>query len=89
MTPGQVSTVWQYYRNVSFSINGQLNPAQNPYNIITVSPGQHSFATTPLNQDVYFPPGESESSIGAFNLTWRMVSIELTPEAAAKRATQY
>ncbi|NET00840.1 MAG: hypothetical protein F6K61_09755 [Sphaerospermopsis sp. SIO1G1] len=63
---GNVSTVWQYYRSTTVKIGG------SPFEIKTITPGQPSFATTSLNKDVNIPSG---SSIQAYNLTWRLVSI--------------
>ncbi|MEM8962030.1 MAG: hypothetical protein AAGD38_11150 [Acidobacteriota bacterium] len=65
--------VWQYYRTVTGSIGG----AGQSYEIKIITPGQPSFAVTGVTQDLKVPPN---FEIGAINLTWRIVQIQLSPE---------
>lgn len=72
---GDVVAVWQYYRTVT------IGGPSGPYEVKLITPGQPSFATTRLNQDLTIPSGYT---IGAYNLTWRLVKIEMTPEKQAQ-----
>ena len=73
---GSVANVWQYYRSVTGSINGTV------CEIKIISPGQPKFNETALNQNLVVPAG---FNISTYNLTWRLVRLQLTPEAQAKR----
>lgn len=75
MGPGG-GTVWQYYRSVTGAING------TNCEIKTISKGQPKFAATALNKDLNVPSG---FDIATYNLTWRLVRIQMTPEAVSKR----
>lgn len=70
---GPISLVWQYYRSVTVGNGG------TPFEVKTITPGfgQPSYTETPLDQNAIVPPGYE---VGAYNLTWRLVKIELTPE---------
>lgn len=70
------SLIWQYYRSVTGSIGG----TGDPYEIKLITPGQPSFATTAISQDLSVP---SNFDIGAFNLTWRILQLQLDPERQA------
>lgn len=72
---GGVSLVWQYYRSVTGTIDGA------PYEIKIITPGQPSFATTPLNTNLSVP---SSFQLATYNLTWRLLRIELTPETQSR-----
>ena len=74
---GNTALVWQYYRSVTVPIGG------TNYEVKIISPGQPKFSVTPLNQDLIVPPGSSSDI--CFNLTWRLVQIQLTPEALQAR----
>jgi hypothetical protein len=70
--------VWQYYRSVSGVIDGAR------CEIKLVSGGQPSFATQPLNaNDVDFGTLPSKFEIINYNLTWRLVQLQLSPEKKA------
>lgn len=73
--------VWQYYRSVTGTIDGTV------CEIKFLQRGQPSFATTPLNYyDPYFGAIPEGFEIHTYNLTWRLVQIELNPENQAKFA---
>ncbi|MDG5495130.1 hypothetical protein [Niveispirillum sp. BGYR6] len=74
---GKTSLVWQYYRSVTVPING------TNFEIKIISPGQPPFAQQPLNADLILPPGSSSDI--CYNLTWRLVQIQVAPEALKKR----
>lgn len=74
---GNTALVWQYYRSVTVPISGQN------YEIKLITPGQPAFSTTPLNTNLILPPGSSDDI--CFNLTWRLIQIQLTPQALQAR----
>lgn len=68
---GPISLVWQYYRTVTVDLGGNI------FEIKTNTPGQRSYADVALNEDVAVPDG---ANILSYNLTWRLVKIEMSPE---------
>jgi hypothetical protein len=72
---------WQYYRSVS----GKFPGDDTLYEIKIANPTftQPPYNQTPLNAGIQVPSG---FSIFNFNLTWRLLRLQLSPEAAAKRA---
>lgn len=76
---GNTSLVWQYYRSVTGTIDG------NVCELKLFNDGQPSFATTALDNNYSFfgslPPN---FKISTYNLTWRMVQIQMSPENQAK-----
>jgi hypothetical protein len=76
---GPKSLVWQYYRSVTGTMNGSV------CEIKLISQGQPSFATTPLNfYDPFFGQIPEGFVINTYNLTWRLVQIQMSPENQAK-----
>ena len=78
---GKLGTVWQYYRSATGSIDGG-----SPFEVKLLSRGQPSFAALPLN---YNDPSLGSSlpdgfEVGAWNLTWRLVQIQMSPERQAQ-----
>ncbi|MEM8711460.1 MAG: hypothetical protein AAGG01_10945 [Planctomycetota bacterium] len=71
---GPISLVWQYYRSVTVSDSDGKS-----FEVKTITPGyaQPSYAVTPLNQNACIPSG---TEVGAYNLTWRLLKIEMQPE---------
>lgn len=75
---GDTSLVWQYYRSVTGSIDGSV------CEIKLLSQGQPSFATTPLDyNDSFFGSLPANFQISTYNLTWRLVQIQMSPEKQA------
>ncbi|MFC4632593.1 hypothetical protein ACFO3O_01665 [Dokdonia ponticola] len=75
---GDTSLVWQYYRSVTGSIDGSV------CEIKLLSQGQPSFATTPLDyNDSFFGSLPANFQISTYNLTWRLVEIQMSPEKQA------
>ena len=78
---GNLGLVWQYYRSVTGSVGGGA-----PFEVKLLSRGQPSFA----NQSMNFNDPTLGSSVpdgfvaGAYNLTWRLVQIQMTPQTQAK-----
>jgi hypothetical protein len=78
-TIGPTSLVWQYYRSVTGSIDGTV------CEIKLIDDGQESFATQPMNAyDPRFGAVPSAFRISTYNLTWRLVQIQMSPENQAK-----
>lgn len=76
---GNTSLIWQSYRSVTGSINGSV------CEIKLITKGQPSFATTALNYyDPFFGQVPEGFNISTYNLTWRMVQIQMSPENQAK-----
>jgi len=75
-----VSTVWQYYRSAVYELEGQQ------IEVRAVTPGQPPYYETRLNEGIPTIPG---GEIKSYNLTWRLVSIELTPEAFQRRYRRF
>jgi hypothetical protein len=74
----KTSLIWQYYRSVTGTINGSV------CEIKLITQGQPSFATTPLNTyDPYFGQIPEGFIINTYNLTWRLVQIQMSPENQA------
>ncbi|MEL6477451.1 MAG: hypothetical protein AAFR17_08995 [Pseudomonadota bacterium] len=69
---GDIARIWQYYREVVVEKDGEEYP------IRIRSKGQPPFSMQPLNKDEKVPPG---FAIKRYNLVWRLVRLELTPEA--------
>jgi hypothetical protein len=70
-----IARVLQYYRSVKGLIEGV------PVDLVIPTVGQPSFATTPLNAGFNPPPSFQPL---AYNLTWRLVQIQLDDESRAK-----
>ena len=71
---GNPSLIWQYYRSVTGSIDGTV------CEIKLISGGQDSFAVRPMNAyDPYFGAVPANFQISTYNLTWRLVQIQMTP----------
>ena len=78
-THGDKSLVWQYYRSATGSVDGSVCEMK------LFSKGQPSFATTALNMnDPFFGQFPSSFQLSTYNLTWRLVQIEITPEKQAE-----
>ena len=76
---GPTSLVWQYYRSVTGSIDGTV------CEIKLIDDGQESFATQPMNAyDPRFGAVPPSFQISTYNLTWRLVQIQMSPENQAK-----
>ncbi|WP_405205535.1 hypothetical protein [Aquimarina sp. LLG6339-5] len=76
---GNTSLVWQYYRSVTGSIDGSVSE------IKLITKGQPSFATTALDtNDPFFGSIPANFKISTYNLTWRLVQIQMAPEKQAK-----
>jgi hypothetical protein len=69
---GPTSMVLQFYRSVTGKIDGV------PVELFITPKGQPSYATTALNADLVTPPSFQPE---AFNLTWRLVQIQLDDES--------
>ncbi|AGC77858.1 hypothetical protein LX97_01966 [Nonlabens dokdonensis] len=73
------SLVWQYYRSATGSVNGAVCELK------LFSQGQPSFANTPLNMnDPFFGRFPDSFQLSTYNLTWRLVQIQMTPEKQAE-----
>jgi hypothetical protein len=78
---GNTSLVWQYYRSVTGTIDGAT------CEIKLITNGQPSFALLQLNDfDPFFGSIPSNFKIDTYNLTWRLVQIQLAPESVASFA---
>jgi hypothetical protein len=76
---GPTSLIWQYYRSVTGTINGSV------CEIKLITQGQPSFADTALNTyDPRFMSIPEGFVIQTYNLTWRLVQIQMAPETQAK-----
>ncbi|MEL6558996.1 MAG: hypothetical protein AAFQ94_12480 [Bacteroidota bacterium] len=74
------SLIWQYYRSVTGSMNGS-----EPFEIKLLSRGQPSYAIQKLNfNDSFFGALPTGFEISTYNLTWRLVQIQMSPENQAK-----
>lgn len=72
------SVVWQYYRSVTGTIDG------NVVELKLFSQGQPSYAVTPLNyNDAFFGSIPPNFKLNTYNLTWRLVTIQMSPERQA------
>jgi len=76
------SVVWQYYRSVTGTING------TNCELKLFSKGQPSFSSTPLDLNQEVSSGENLTlpegfQINTYNLTWRLVTIQMSPERQA------
>ncbi len=73
------SLVWQYYRSVTGTINGLVCELK------LFTEGQPSYATTDLNSNYSFFGTIPEGfEVHTYNLTWRLVQIQMSPERQAK-----
>jgi hypothetical protein len=73
------SLVWQYYRSVTGTIDG------NVVELKLISSGQPSFADLSLDYyDPYFGSIPASFVPSAYNLTWRIVQLQLSPENVEK-----
>lgn len=71
---GNPSLIWQYYRSVTGSIGGTV------CEIKLISNGQDSFTKRVMNDyDPYFGAVPANFQISTYNLTWRLVQIQMTP----------
>jgi hypothetical protein len=71
---GSPSLIWQYYRSVTGSIDGTV------CEIKLISTAQESFTTRAMNAyDPYFGAVPANFQISTYNLTWRLVQIQMTP----------
>jgi len=78
-TIGPTSLVWQYYRSVTGSIDGTV------CEIKLIDDGQESFATQPMNAyDPRFGAVPANFDISTYNLTWRLVQIQMSAENQAR-----
>lgn len=78
-TIGPTSLVWQYYRSVTGSIDGTV------CEIKLIDDGQVSFADQPINTyEPRFGAVPPNFDISTYNLTWRLVQIQMSPENQAK-----
>lgn len=74
----KLGLVWQYYRSATGTINGTV------CEIRFLQRGQPSFTTTALDfYDPFFGALPAEFDLHTYNLTWRLVQIELKPEKQA------
>ncbi|MEL6863096.1 MAG: hypothetical protein AAFP19_01700 [Bacteroidota bacterium] len=74
------SLVWQYYRSATGSFDGGA-----PCEIKYITSGQPSFADTPMNAfDSRFGAIPPNFNISTYNLTWRIVQIQMAPELQAR-----
>lgn len=73
--------VWQYYRSVSGTFPGN----DTLYEIKIANPtfSQPGYSTTALNAGIQVP---SNFTIFNYNLTWRLLKLQITAEAAIARA---
>lgn len=71
---------WQYYR----SISGKFPGDDTLYEIKIANPtfSQPKYSQTALNVGMQVPSG---FTIFNYNLTWRLLRLQLSPEAATKR----
>lgn len=78
-TIADTSVVWQYYRSVTGSINGSVCELK------LFSQGQPSFAIQPLDSnDEFFGRIPEGFNLSTYNLTWRLVTIQMAAENQAK-----
>jgi hypothetical protein len=76
---GPTSLVWQYYRSVTGSIDGSV------CEIKLIDDGQPSFAVQSMNAyDPRFGAVPAQFQISTYNLTWRLVQIQMSAENQAK-----
>jgi hypothetical protein len=75
---GNTALVLQYYRSVSGLVEGV------PVELVVPTVGQPSFAITALNQGFTAP--RSFQPV-AYNLTWRLVQIQISDETRTKFLT--
>jgi hypothetical protein len=73
--------VWHYYRSVS----GRFPDGDTLYEIKIANPtfSQPGYSTTALNAGIQVP---SNFTIFNYNLTWRLLKLQITAEAAIARA---
>lgn len=77
----KTSLVWQYYRSVTGVFQGQSTPCE----IKLINEGQPSFSVTPLNAySSNFGAVPANFDIHTYNLTWRLVQIQMSAERQAK-----
>lgn len=73
-----ISHIWQYYRSVSGSINGEVAEVK------LFNDGQPSFAERPIGaNNSRFGVIPSGFNVSTYNLTWRLVAIEMQPPVQA------
>lgn len=72
---------WQYYRSVSGTIGDDKSLYE--IKIVNDTSSQPKFSETALNWGEQVPSG---FSIVRYNLTWRLLKLQLSAEGAAKRA---
>lgn len=75
---GPTSMVLQFYRTVTGKIDGV------PVELFITPKGQPSYAVTALDADLVAPPSFRPE---AYNLTWRLVQIQLDDESRTKFLT--
>lgn len=76
---GPTSLVWQYYRSVTGSIDGTV------CEIKLIDDGQESFATQAMNAyDPRFGAVPARFDISTYNLTWRLVQIQMSAANQAR-----
>ncbi|MEM1319596.1 MAG: hypothetical protein AAGG75_05030 [Bacteroidota bacterium] len=76
---GTPSVIWQYYRSVTGTLNGTV------CEIKLLTRGQPSFSDTALNYyDPFFGAIPPAFDIHTYNLTWRLVQIQMSPQNQAK-----
>lgn len=76
----RVSTVFQYYRSAVNEEGGEKIVVR------AVTPDQPPYYEKKLIEGIPKVPGET---IKSYNLTWRLESIELTPEAFQRRNRRF
>ena len=76
---GPTSLVWQFYRSVTGKIDGEI------VEIKLLQKGQPSFTDQVLNfNDPFFGSIPDSFEPSTYNLTWRLVQIQMSPESQAK-----
>lgn len=76
--PMDASQVWQYYRSVTGTINGAVCELK------LFAQNQPSFADLPLDyNDPFFGTLPEGFVVQTYNLTWRLVSIQMSPTKQA------
>ncbi|MFM7345419.1 MAG: hypothetical protein ACKO1J_08660 [Tagaea sp.] len=75
------ASVWQYYRSISGTFPG--SDTLYEVKIANATFSQPKYSATPLNSGIQIPPN---FTIFNYNLTWRLLRLQLAPEAAVARA---
>lgn len=84
LTPSAPAAVWQYYRSITGTLNGSTCELK------LFNKDQPSFADLALNSNYdYFGSLPEGFQIRTYNLTWRLVTIQMTPEKQAEFMLAY